>query len=148
MDSVDRLSSAEEFFREGEGYFRTVEGSARRPSVFTAELVHDLLCMSLEKYAMAILAGLGELPLNHTFADLVWSLKQCVPMAPELETGLLSLDEQSDLCSLEIRKPRIPSREELLPLIEMGRRLQRAAREVVLEGSSFPLALEASPAMA
>ncbi|HNY29566.1 MAG TPA: hypothetical protein PKO15_01645 [Fibrobacteria bacterium] len=143
MVVVERLSGAEEFFREGEGYFKAVLGGAKRPAVFTEELVHDLLCMALEKYCMAILAGLGELPLNHTFADLAWALKHCVPVSARLESALLLLDERSDLCSLEIRKRCIPTREELARLVEVGRRFQSAAREVVLEGERFPLALEA-----
>ncbi|MBK8800968.1 MAG: hypothetical protein IPN71_02725 [Fibrobacteres bacterium] len=142
MEQHERLSGTEGFFAEGEGFFKTVLGSARRPEVFNTEVVHGLLCMALEKYAMALLSGLGELPQNHTFADLVWSLKQCVPMSADMERTLLSLDEQSDLCSLEIRKPRIPEREELDRLIEMGKHLQAAAREVVVEGSKFPLAME------
>lgn len=148
MEHKESLSGTQAFFAEGEGYFKTVLGSVRRPEVFSTELVHSLLCMALEKYAMALLSGLGELPQNHTFADLVEALKQCVPMAAEVETALLSLDEQSDLCSLEIRKPRIPDRAELDRLTTIGMRLQAAAREVVLEGSRFPLAMESATAVA
>ena len=142
---VEEISGAEGMLTEGEGFFRVVEGSHRKPEVFTPEIVHNLLCMAMEKFAMSILLRMGVLPDNHTFSDLVTALKQHIPIAGEVEEALLTLDEESDLCSLEIRRSRIPPADRMLRLEAIGVRLREAAVEVVRGGNLFPLQLEASP---
>lgn len=142
MPESELTIAAQGFWEEAEGFFRVVSARHKRPGVFGPELVHNLLCMALEKYAMAVLAGLGELPENHTFADLVGAMKARIPVAGSIESSLLELDDRTDLCSLEIRKVFLPREFELELGIEVGRRLRKAAQEVLVEGSLFPLALE------
>jgi hypothetical protein len=142
MDAMHEISGIEPFLREGEGYFRVVQKSHLRPRIFTPEIVHSVLCMALEKFIMAILMRTGTLPENHTFADLVFALKTEIPVSAEIEEALLTLDLESDLCSLEIRKVRIPGPERMQELVAVGVRLQEAAREAVRSDNRFPLNLE------
>jgi hypothetical protein len=142
MDAINEISGIEPFLLEGEGYFRVVQKSHLRPRIFTPEIVHSVLCMALEKFIMAILMRTGNLPDNHTFADLVFALKTEIPVSAEIEAALLTLDLESDLCSLEIRKVRIPGPERMQELVAVGARLQEAAREAVRGENRFPLNLE------
>jgi len=142
MTAGIEISGAEEMLAEGEGYFRVVERSYLKPKVFTPEIVHNLLSMSMEKFSMAILMHQGLLPENHAFDDLVNALKAVVPMSAEIESALLALDAESDLCSLEIRKSQIPGPERMAMLIGIGCKLRDAAVDSVRGGNDFPLHLE------
>jgi len=142
MDIAGEISGIEPLLQEGESFFRVVRNSHLRPNVFNPELVHGLLGMALEKFAMCILMSAGTMPDNHTFADLLRELKAQIPVRAEIEAALLGLDAESDLCSLEIRQTRIPGPERMQELIAIGELLQAAARECVHEGNLFPLQLE------
>jgi len=136
------ISGIDAILTEGEGYFLVVLKSHLRPLVFTPEIVHNLLGMALEKFAVAILMQAGTMPDNHTFSDLLRELKAQIPVRPAIEAALLAMDEESDLCSLEIRKVRIPGPERMRELIGIGELLQEAARDAVHNGNIFPLHLE------
>jgi len=142
MEAIHEISGIEPFLLEGEGYFRVARNSHHRPLIFTPEIVHSVLCMALEKFIMAILMRTGNLPDNHTFADLVHALKSEIPVSAEIEAALLALDRESDLCSMEIRNVRIPGPERMRELVAIGARLQEAAREAVRGENRFPLNLE------
>ena len=142
MTAGTEISGAEEMLAEGEGFFRVVERSHLKPNIFTPEIVHSLLSMSMEKFAMSILLHRGELPDNHTFFDLVTALKAVVPMSAEIEAALLAVDDEADLCSLEIRQTKIPGPERMAMLIGIGGRMRDAAVEVVRGGNDFPLHME------
>jgi hypothetical protein len=142
MDEVMEISGIEAILTEGEGYFKTVSRSHMRPLVCTPEIVHNLLGMALEKFVMVILMRVGTMPDNHTFSDLLRELKAQIPVRPAIEAALLAMDEESDLCSLEIRKVRIPGPERMRDLIEIGGLLQEAARDAFHNGNLFPLHLE------
>jgi hypothetical protein len=140
--AIREISGAKDLFDEGEGFFRVVESSHRKPAIFTPEIVHNLLCMAIEKYAMSILLSMGALPDNHTFSDLVEALKPQIPVSPGIEEALLALDQEADLCSLELRQPSLPTPDRMEFLKGIGRRFKEAAREAVLEGNTFTLQLE------
>jgi len=142
MEPTMEISGIEAILTEGEGYFQVVRKSHLRPLVFTPEIVHNLLGMAMEKFAMVILMQAGTMPDNHTFSDLLRELKAQIPVRPSIETALLAMDEESDLCSLEIRKVRIPGPERMRELVEIGELLQEAARDALHNGNRFPLHLE------
>jgi len=125
--AIREISGAKDLFDEGEGFFRVVESSHRKPAIFTPEIVHNLLCMAIEKYAMSILLSMGALPDNHTFSDLVEALKPQIPVSPGIE---------------ELRQPSLPTPDRMEFLKGIGRRFKEAAREAVLEGNTFTLQLE------
>ena len=142
MNDIMEISGIETLLTEGEGYFQVVRKSHMRPLVFTPEIVHNLLGMALEKFVMVILMRAGTMPENHTFSDLLRELKAQIPVRPDIEAALLGMDEESDLCSLEIRKVRMPSPERMAELIGIGELLQEAARDALHNGNLFPLHLE------
>jgi hypothetical protein len=142
MEAIQEISGIEAILKEGEGYFQVVCKSHHRPLVFTPEIVHNLLGMALEKFAMVILMRAGTMPDNHTFSDLLRELKAQIPVRPAIEAALLAMDEESDLCSLEIRKVHIPGPERMRELVEIGELLQAAARDALHNGNLFPLHLE------
>ena len=142
METMQEISGIEAILTEGEGYFQVVRKSHLRPLVFTPEIVHNLLGMALEKFAMVILMQAGTMPDNHTFSDLLRELKAQIPVRASIEAALLALDEESDLCSLEIRKVSIPGPDRMRELIEIGELLRAAAGDAFHNGNRFPLHLE------
>lgn len=140
LATIDReaISGAETFLAEGDGYMRVVANAHKRPRIFTTELTFNLLTMAIEKHAMAILMSCGKLPENHTFMDLLDGLKWVVPVSESNHELLLTLHAEESMCSLDVPpKPRIPQPEQLREYIELGLRMQTAAREM-LSGSPEP----------
>ena len=143
LDTIDReaISGAETFLAEGDGYMRVVANAHKRPMIFTTELTFNLLTLAIEKHAMAILMSRGKLPENHTFMDLLDGLKWVVPVSEANHALLLTLHAEESMCSLEVpTKPRIPEPERLVEYIQLGLKMQTAAREMIGNGSpSFAL---------
>lgn len=89
----------ETFFKEGDSYLRVAQGGARRPKVFTPEVVYNLAAMALEKHVMAVLMYNGTLADNHTFEDLVDATDRCCPLETTVRQRLLDLQQHQQICS-------------------------------------------------
>lgn len=143
MESTEALTGTTTFLAEGDGYMKVVAGAHKRPTVFTTELTFNLLTMAIEKHAMAILMACGTLPDNHTFLDLLDGLKWVLPVSSANHDLLLSLHEEESMCSLDVPpKPRVPTPEMLALYIELGKRVQTAAHEMVSGTANPSFALE------
>lgn len=142
-ESTEAISGTLSFLSEGDGYLKVVLGAHKRPRIFTTELTFNLLAMAIEKHSMAILMSCGNLPDNHTFKDLLDGLKWVVPVSEANHDLLLSLHEEESMCSLDVpSKPRIPSSEMLAIYVELGKRIQTAAHEMVSGIANPSFALE------
>lgn len=89
-----------EFLEEGSKYLRAAKGGIHRPAVFTDEILYNILAMSMEKCFMAILVYNGTLADNHTFTDLINSVKQVVPLNETLVEEILRLEKCQTICSV------------------------------------------------
>lgn len=137
------ISETEVFLKDGDSYMAVVLNAHKRPEIFTAELVFNLLTLAIEKQAMAILMACGTLPENHTFMDLLDGMKWVMPISEANHRVLLSLHEEDSMCSLDIpSKPRIPTAEQMVDYVELARRMQLAAHEMVSGKANPSLVLE------
>lgn len=96
------------FYTDGKGFHKTAQGSVRRPSVFTPEIIQNIVAMGIEKYLMAIFMHRGVLPYNHTMTDLLESARPLLPLSAELEATMRRIDSLQRICSVEnfaITKP-------------------------------------------
>ena len=82
-------------------------------SRFGTDIRYNLLSMSLEGYIMAILDFHNDLPLNHTFYDLVTALETIMPLDETLKKRILRYENIQSICSIEKYHRSDPTEEEL-----------------------------------
>ena len=124
----------EEYFRHGEGFLNTAAQALHKSvQAFTPEILYNLIAMAIEKFVMAALMRHGELPCNHTMADLVAVMEQVFPgKMGEIGEGLLKMDQYQDICSLDGFKISPPMMEEIPAMLELAERLRRLVQEQLL----------------
>jgi hypothetical protein len=96
------------FYNDGKKFHKTAQGSVRRPSIFTPEIIQNIVAMGIEKYFMAIFMHRGVLPYNHTMTDLLESARPLLSLSAELEATMRRIDSLQRICSIEdfsITKP-------------------------------------------
>ena len=89
-----------EFLNDGEAYLKAAQGGKTRPEVFNAEIVYNLLAMSIEKNFMAILIFKGDMADNHTFSDMIDSVERHMKLEEDLVDGLKLLEETQNICPI------------------------------------------------
>lgn len=124
----------EEYFRHGEGFLNTAAQAQRKGvQAFTPEILYNLIAMAVEKFIMAALMRHGELPYNHTMADLVAAMEQVFPgRMGDIGEGLLKMDQYQDICSLDGFKISPPMMEEIPAMLELAEKLRQIVREKML----------------
>lgn len=121
------ITGWEEFFRHGEEYLNAATGAHRKGvQTFTPEILYNLIAMAIEKFIMAALLRHGELPYNHTMADLVEAMEHTFPGSKMTELGkeLLQLDQYQDICDLDGFKIIPPRPDEIPAMLELAGTLQ------------------------
>lgn len=98
------------YLEEGEKFLSTaVGGHAKRPDIFTPEIVYNIAAMSIEKLFMSLLMAHGRLPDNHTLRDLT----DAVRLLPNADEALLdevaSLDRFQEICCIDLYHRDIPA---------------------------------------
>lgn len=87
-----------EFMTEGDAYLKTATGGAKRPEVFSPEILYNLLAMAIEKHVMAALIFKGTLADNHTFTDLIISAARICPLSESVIETLKDLEVYQNIC--------------------------------------------------
>jgi len=137
------ISETDLFLQEGDKYLKVVLNGHKRPEIFSLELMFNLLTLAIEKHAMAILMACGTLPENHTFMDLLDGLKWVVPVSEANHATLLTLHQEESMCSIDAPvKARIPTAEQMADYVELGKRMQTAAHDMVSGRANPSFALE------
>jgi hypothetical protein len=90
----------ETFYKEGIAYHaRMVQGAGR--GSLSAEVIHGLASLAIEKFLMALIVHNGSMPEGHTFPDLLRSSKSYAVFDPDIEDALILMDEIQPLCTME-----------------------------------------------
>ncbi|WP_456473287.1 hypothetical protein [Desulfolithobacter sp.] len=128
VNSIRRqpIDDWEIFLKEGLQYLATARGGhARRPGVFTPEILYNLVTMAIEKFVMAALMFHGTLPFNHTMHDLVEALEQTFPGATDpMREQLLALDRHQEICDLDTWHITPPSGQEITEMIVLAEQVR------------------------
>ena len=119
------------WLNNGEQYFRAAcpKGDKSR---FGADLLYNLLSMSLEGYVMAIAGFYDCLPYNHTYTDLMDALERVMPLDPDLKARILTHESLQNICSIEDYQRSHPSEDALADLRDAVARIGAMARQVCL----------------
>lgn len=86
------------FLTEGDQYLKTARGGQKRPTIFTPEILYNLLGLAIEKHIMAALIFKGTLADNHTFTDLVDATKQIGEIDSDIAAQLRKFESYQNIC--------------------------------------------------
>ena len=95
------------WLKQGDQYLRATSPKGDK-NKFNTEIRYNLLSMSFESYAMAILDFNKTLPDNHTYTDLMNALDHVIVINPELKSRILKYENIQSICSIDkyhINKP-------------------------------------------
>jgi len=110
--------------QEADQYLKTAVGGLKRETVFTPEILYNVLGMSIEKYCLALLYYKEKMPDNHTFLDLVDAMSAVVSFPADLKEELKALQGYQEICSLSTYVRNVPDRAAILEMIETTRKLE------------------------
>lgn len=117
------------FLEEGRCYRKTAQGSVRRPEIFTATIVQNVVAMGIEKYFMALFAKRGTLPTHHTMTDLADEAGAFVRLEDGTVKTLRYMDSLQRICSLDNWRVESPKAEDIPRFIEALEEVARIAEE-------------------
>jgi len=86
------------FMNEGNQYLRTAIGGQKRPAVFSAEILYNLIGLAIEKHIMAALMAKGKLADNHTFTDLIDATNQVGGIDAAIADSLRKFEGYQNIC--------------------------------------------------
>lgn len=95
---IERITDWKSFMTEGDKYLKTARGGMKRPAVFTAEILYNIIGLAIEKHVMGALMSKGQLADNHTFTDLIDATKQIGEIDPSIADSLRKFESYQNLC--------------------------------------------------
>ena len=123
---MEPISGWETFFKEGNDYLRGARGGfEKRRSVFTAEILYNMVAMAIEKFVMAALMKKGAMPANHTMADLVEALEFSYPgVVDPFRDELLRMDGYQEICDLDTYSIAPPAMESIPGMLQLAEQVK------------------------
>jgi hypothetical protein len=120
MDLLATESNFREYscqlFKDADSYCR-LSINAIKKGKFTPQLIHNFMCISVEKFLMACLVLQGNQPGDHNLIGLVDEIKYADKKPhPMLHRMVEFLDSFMDLCSLEIQQEKPISEDDMFKL--------------------------------
>ena len=125
------MNESEKYLKEGKQYLRAAQGKEGKPSRLMNDIRYNLLALSLEKCCMAILMRFNDLADNHTFSDLLDSVKRHVAIPEDLAGEILALEQVQSICNLYEYHRRPPSDLEVNRLLAAAERICDTAEGAV-----------------
>ncbi len=86
------------FMNEGDKYLKTARGGVKRPTVFTAEILYNIIGLAIEKHVMGALMAKGKLADNHTFTDLIDAANQIGGIDDSIAVKLRKFESYQNIC--------------------------------------------------
>ncbi len=86
------------FMDEGDKYLKTARGGVKRPAVFTAEILYNIIGLAIEKHVMGALMAKGKLADNHTFTDLIDATRQIGEIDTVIADQLRKFESYQNIC--------------------------------------------------
>jgi hypothetical protein len=86
------------FMDEGDKYLKTARGGLKRPAVFTAEILYNIIGLAIEKHIMGALMAKGRLADNHTFTDLIDATRQIGEIDAAIADRLRTFESYQNIC--------------------------------------------------
>jgi hypothetical protein len=116
--------------KEADQYLKVAVGGLKRGTVFTPEILYNILGMAIEQYCLALLYYKGTMPDNHTFLDLVEAMSKVVPVPEDLKKELRDLQGYQEICCLNTYVRSVPGRTAILGMIDTTRKLESFVKTI------------------
>ena len=126
------------YLKEARQFLKAGGGRPGKPSRLSNDIRYNLLALSLEKSCMAILLRHNDLADNHTFSDLVTSIKRHITLPDGLEEEILALEQVQSICNLYEYHREIPSD----PVVSRLRRVAELLCETAEKPGCPPLTIQ------
>ena len=127
------------FYAAGIDYWNFAKNSAKRPDVFNAEIVYNVVGMAIEKLFMALLVYHDRLPYNHTLTDLVEAVKHIHNVDALLEEKLKYMDSLQEICAIHSLVIKKITEDDRMFFLETGQLVNDLVHEA-LQGNMESLA--------
>ncbi|HPJ15045.1 MAG TPA: hypothetical protein PLJ39_08215 [Spirochaetota bacterium] len=101
------------YYDEGLAYMNSLKKHIDAGKNFSPELKYNICTMGMEKFFISILIYYEMIPFHHTLNALAQDVMEFHDMEPRLVDNLNKIDSFQDMCSLEIPKPRVFTKEEI-----------------------------------
>ena len=126
------ITGWQDFLKEGDAYLKTAHGAYANDrttvagvTIFTPEILYNIIAMAIEKLVMATLMKQGALPYNHTMFDLVEAIDEVFPQSlHEIRQGLLDLDKYQEICDVDHYNIIPPDSQEIPAMLALATELQ------------------------
>ena len=92
-----------DYIQEGRQFLKTARNGQKRKTVFTNEIVYNLIGLSLEKMMVGLCMSYGHMPADHTLTGIVSELNELCPMEASLAEEIRAMDRIQDLCALDMK---------------------------------------------
>ena len=114
------------FWSEGKAFLATaVAAYEKKKNAFTADILYNIIAMSIEKFVMAALMRHGAMPYNHTMGDLVEAMDETFPDAMgDIREGLVDLDKYQEICDIDTYTISPPSMEAIPGMLQLANKLR------------------------
>jgi hypothetical protein len=123
------------WLKNGDQYLKAATPKGEK-SRFGADIIYNLLSMSLEGYIMAILDYHSSLPDNHTYTDLIAGLESVMQIDEALKNRILSYENIQSICSIDQYFRSKPSEESLVGLRTAVTEIGDIAHKTCISGFS------------
>ncbi|VGO22412.1 hypothetical protein [Pontiella sulfatireligans] len=71
LAKCDTVTDYQGFFREGDKYLKTARGGMKRPAVFTAEILYNIIGLAIEKHIMGAIMDRQDRDCSDINVELV-----------------------------------------------------------------------------
>lgn len=120
------------WLKNGDQYLNAAS-SRKAKCRFGPDIRYNVLSMSFESYAMAILDYHSRLPDNHTYSDLMTALESVIHIEDTLKGRILQYENIQSICSLEKYHRHNPTEKELADLCDAVGEIGIMARQTCSE---------------
>ncbi len=120
-----------EYIQEGRQFLQTARNGQKRKTVFTNELVYNLIGLSLEKMLVGLCMRHGHMPADHTLAGIVSELNDLCPLEASLAEEIRAMDRIQDLCALDMKTFCSVSDRQITQLLSLNERVAAFVKEAI-----------------
>lgn len=130
---VQPISGWQDFLLDGEAFLKTASGALEKArTVFTPEILYNIIAMAIEKLVMAALMKHGAMPYNHTIKDLVEAMDETFPdILNKMKNDLLRMDSYQEICDLDGFKITPPEMTEIPWMLELAKNFQKIVNTLI-----------------
>ena len=95
---LDSSNDYKAYMTDGNKYLQTARGGLKRPSIFTAEILYNIIGLAIEKHVMGALMAKRKLADNHTFTDLIEATDQIGGIDNAIAGQLRKFESYQNIC--------------------------------------------------